>query len=428
MIYKIFYIIIAVFLISCQTTEDLIEISEENIDTPKNQIIVEESTEVEIEKKPQLSKDKLDDIYIQKMINNLSIEEKIGQLFIFEIRGHLFIDAGIEDFINTYKPGGIIFFANNIKNDQQVKDLINGLQKVSKIPLFIGVDEEGGLVSRLGKNKNISVTHLPPALTVGNKGDTKLAYYSGRVLGKQLRDLGFNMDMAPVADVNTNPNNPVIGNRTYSADPHIAGDMVSNVIKGLHEENIIAVIKHFPGHGDTSTDSHLGTVVSPHKRERLDQIEFIPFIKGIDARVDSIMTAHMVMPGISSAPLPATLNPEIISGILREDFGFEGLIMTDALDMGAISQNYTSAQAAILAIKAGVDILLIPDNQPKAFSGLLENVNNHDISVDRINESLTRILKVKLNRNIILTENSILNTEDKDNDSIYNQFISEILK
>ncbi|OQY39471.1 MAG: hypothetical protein B6229_03710 [Spirochaetaceae bacterium 4572_7] len=390
---KILYVLIAFFLLSCKTTEITTENTEEKTEVSEEKIVgmeIKQPTQEEIKQ-----------TFIDELIENMTIEEKIGQLFIFQIRGYKSLTPNLKEFLDKYKPGGIILFSNNIVNDHQVETLIQEIQRDRDIPMFIGVDEEGGIVSRLGKNSNISVTHLPPALDIGNTGNVELAYNSGKILGRELTALGFNMDMAPVADVNTNPNNPVIGNRTYSADPIIAGEMVSQVIKGLHEYNIASVIKHFPGHGDTSLDSHLGSVVSPHGRERLNQIEFVPFIYGISAGTDAIMTAHMIMPKISSSPLPATLNPEIITDIIRNDLGFNGIVMTDALDMGAIAQHYSSEKAAILGIKAGIDILLIPYKQSAAYTGLLNAVNSNEISIKRVNKSLTRILSVKYDRSIL---------------------------
>lgn len=389
---KLLFFLLLILILSCETTK----FENTNIDpliTETENINTEPTTPVEVED-PLTAK-------VDEILNSMTLEEKIGQLFILDIRGYTALNNKLTDFLTTFKPSGVILFSNNIKNNEQVVKLISDLQNTSNIPMFIAVDEEGGIVSRLGKEKNVNVTHLPPALTVGNKKNPILAYNTGKILGRELRALGFNMDMAPVADVNTNPNNPVIGNRTYSADPYIAGLMVLNVVKGFKEENIISVIKHFPGHGDTNTDSHLGTVVSPHNRERLDQIEFIPFKMGIDAGVDVIMTAHMTMSGISNTPLPATLNPEIITNILREDLGFNGIVMTDALDMGAITKNFSSADTAILAIKAGVDILLIPQNPQRAFDSLLNNIKNGDITENRINESVRRIIELKIKRNLL---------------------------
>ncbi|MGL1893408.1 MAG: glycoside hydrolase family 3 protein [Spirochaetaceae bacterium] len=416
--FKLLAIFITFFIFSCATIDDVV------VEPPIIVAPIEKIDIVPIEEPP--TEEELLNIRLNSILEDMTLEEKIGQLFIFHIRGYQSVDSNLLSFIKTYKPGGIILFANNINSNSQVLKLVKDLQDSSNIPLFIGVDEEGGIVSRLGKNKNVSVTHLPPALTVGNKNNPLLAYYSGKILGRELSAFGINMDMAPVADVNTNPGNPVIGNRTYSADPHIAGEMVVNVIKGFQEENVISVIKHFPGHGDTNTDSHLGTVISPHGRERLNQIEFIPFIMGIEAGVDAIMTAHMNMPGISTAPLPSTLNPEIITGILRDDLGFNGIIMTDALDMGAITNNFTSSEAVILAIKAGIDMLLIPNNQPNAYKALLSSVQNDEISIDRINESVLRVIKVKLTRGILDSDIILEDLEKIKNDPVHQKLIDSI--
>lgn len=391
----IYILLLAATLYSCRTTANTPEKTEEIPELPAKDTGIEqikEPTEFEI---------------VEDIINSMTLEEKIGQLFIFQIRNNSNgnplkkVDKNLISFLTKYKPGGIILFSHNVDNNEQVIQLVDDLQKVSDIPLFIGVDEEGGLVSRLGKEPDVDVTHLPPALKVGNKNNPELALNSGLILGRELSSLGINMDMAPVADVNTNPSNPVIGNRTYSSDPETAGIMVSNVIEGLHRHNVISIIKHFPGHGDTSLDTHEGTVISPHSRERLEEIEFVPFRYGIDAGVDAIMTAHIVMSGVSDSTLPATLNHEIITGIIRDDLGFDGIIITDALDMGAISKNYGSDETAILGIKAGIDILLIPNNQPKAYNALLNSVINEDISIERIEESLRRILLLKHRRGIL---------------------------
>lgn len=415
---QILYISLSILLFSCITTNEIPIITE-------NIIEVEDSdTSTKIDKPP--TKEEKDEDFVQNFLINMSLQEKIGQLFIFQIRGYKYIDNDLKDFLRMYNPGGIILFANNIEDNDQVLKLNNDLQSNSTIPMFIGVDEEGGIVSRLGKAKNVDVTHLPPALTIGNRNKPVLAYNSGKILGRELSALGFNMDMAPVADVNTNPGNPVIGNRTYSANQHIAGEMVVNVIKGLQDENIIPVMKHFPGHGDTSTDTHAGTVVSPHNRERLDQIEFVPFKRGIDAGVDIIMTAHINMPGISSTPLPATLNPDIITGILREDLGFNGIVITDALDMGAITNNFTPGEAAILGIKAGIDILLIPFNQKEAFKSLLASVNSNIISISRIDESVLRILRLKQKFGILDNSRISMDIIDVKNDPEHKLLIDSI--
>jgi len=362
-------LLLAALLLSCSTTADKINVVPETVtdvkSTPENPEDIENPPLSPADvlnvhtaiKRPEGGEQTEEEI-LRTIMKTMSLKEKIGQLFILQIRYNgdgsprREVDEDLNLFLNDFKPGGIILFRENIVDNQQVESLISNLQIFSRIPLFISVDEEGGLVSRLGKVPEVNVTLLPPALSIGNKNNSELAYNAGLVLGRELRALGVNMDMAPVADVNTNPENPVIGNRAYSSDPQTAGKMVTEVIRGFHKYDIASVIKHFPGHGDTSFDTHVGTVVLPFNRDRLDTVEFIPFELGIEAGTDAIMTAHIVMSGISSLPLPATLNPEIITGIIREEFGFDGLVISDALEMGAIRENYTPEESAVAGIKA----------------------------------------------------------------------------
>lgn len=367
---------------------------------------------------------------LYSIIKTMTLEEKIGQLFILQIRYNpdgsprRQVDDNLRRYLGKFKPGGIILFRENIVDNNQVETLISKLQSNSRIPLFISVDEEGGAVSRLGKAQKVDVTLLPPALSIGDKKNPELAYNAGLALGRELRAIGINMDMAPVADVNTNPQNPVIGNRAYSSDPRIAGEMVAEVIRGFHEYDIVSVIKHFPGHGDTSFDTHVGTVVLPFKRERLDSVEFIPFEYGIRAGTDAIMTAHIIMSGISSSTLPATLNPEIITGIIREDFGFDGLVISDALEMGAISGNYTAGDAAVAGIKAGLDILLMPEDNAAAYKALLKSVQSGELSEKRIDESVYRILRTKYERKILFPNTPGESIEDVKNDPAHQTLIN----
>ncbi|MCK5737367.1 MAG: hypothetical protein KAH21_12855 [Spirochaetaceae bacterium] len=377
--------------------------------------------------------DRSEEQIIQNIMKTMTLEEKIGQLFILQIRyngdgsSRRNIDENLFRFLNDFQPGGIILFRENIVNNRQVETLVSNLQRTGNLPLFISVDEEGGTVSRLGKEPGVDVTRLPTALSIGNKNTPELAYNSGLVLGRELQALGVNMDMAPVADVNTNPDNPVIGNRAYSSNPFVAGEMVAQVIQGFHKYNITSVIKHFPGHGDTSIDSHVGTVVLPFKRERLNKIEFVPFKSGIQAGTDAIMTAHIIMSGISSAPLPATLNPEIITGIIRNEWGFEGLVISDALDMEAINGSYTPEESAVAGIKAGLDILLMPVDQQAAYNALIAAVLSGEISEKRIDESVFRILSIKYKRKILFPETSGETIEDVKNDPAHQALIKTFL-
>jgi len=441
-------LLLAFLLLSCSTTADKINAvpgTENNPGTGGEvETVSEHSGKSEnpreqpaAEEKPVVQKiedsRQSEEVILRGIMQTMSLEEKIGQLFILQIRNNndgsprRTVDENLSRFIRDFEPGGIILFRENIVDNAQVELLISDLQGLSEIPLFISVDEEGGIVSRLGKVPAVDVTLLPPALSIGDKNDTGLAYKAGLILGRELRAIGVNMDMAPVADVNTNPENPVIGNRAYSSDPRTAGEMVSEVIRGFHKYDIASVIKHFPGHGDTSFDTHVGTVILPFNRERLNQVEFIPFEYGIEAGTDAIMTAHIVMSGISALPLPATLNPEIISGLIREELGFDGLVISDALNMGAISKNYTSGESAVAGIRAGLDILLIPVDEHSAFKALIEAVRRGDISEKRIDESVYRILRTKYRRKILFPEPAGETIEDVHNSPAHQALIQSFL-
>lgn len=343
---------------------------------------------------------------IDGIIEKMSLEEKIGQMFVVDAdslnnRAALTVlnDTGRE-LLEEYKLGGVIFFKNNIDTISQTVELIDDLQDASEIPLFISVDEEGGLVSRIAKNPNMHATVLPNSKVIGDTENPENAYKIGKILGREVSSLGFNMNFAPVADVNTNPDNPVIGVRAYGSDEQSVGEMVYNCVKGLQEENVSAVIKHFPGHGDTDTDTHLGSVVINHDIERLREIEFVPFMKGIEADVDGVMLAHIKAPLIDETNTEASLSKKIVTDILRNELDYNGLIITDALNMGAIVDQYGTKQTCVKAVEAGVDILLMPIPFVEGYDSVLEAVNSGTISEDRIDESVRRILRVKLKRHL----------------------------
>lgn len=352
--------------------------------------------------KTELSKEDKVKLEIESIIEEMSLDEKIGQLFIISVRNSyngtrmLRADDFMKEILKKYKPGGLILFTVNFADPLQTRDLIRDTQALSRIPLFIAVDEEGGSVARLGNSQRMSVTKLPPAAIIGRTGNTEYARIASRVISAELKAFGFNMNMAPVADVNTNSRNPIIGNRTYSSNPYEAGAMVAAVTETMAEENMISVLKHFPGHGDTSEDTHMGDVVLNHNRERLEKIEFVPFRMGIEAGADAVMTAHIQVPSVTGSDMPATMSPILIQDILRKELGFEGIIITDAMDMGAIKKYWSPGEAAVNALKAGIDIILIPASISDAVHGIKSALNSGEISIERIDQSLFRILKVKL--------------------------------
>ncbi|WP_113671306.1 glycoside hydrolase family 3 protein [Vallitalea guaymasensis] len=361
-------------------------------------------------------KEKTVDEKIEEMIDGMTLEEKIGQMFMIDADSLnnapvTVLDDFGREVIKKYNLGGVIFFKNNIDTIPQTEKLISDIQETSSIPLFISVDEEGGLVSRIAKNPNMHATVLPDNKVIGDTGNPENAYKIGQILGREISSLGFNMDFAPVADVNTNPDNTVIGVRSYGSDEQLVGDMVYNCVKGLQDENVSAVVKHFPGHGDTTNDTHLGSVVTNHSIERLKEVEFVPFKKGIEADVDGVMIAHIKAPQIDETNTESSLSKKIVTDILRNELGYDGLAITDALNMGAIVNEYGTKEVCIKAVEAGIDILLMPVPFEEGYSGVLESVISKTISEERIDESVRRILKVKFKRDLFNQDN-IKNAEE----------------
>jgi beta-N-acetylhexosaminidase len=372
---------------------------------PKIGAKAEPAAEVEIREQPQ-APNALPGV-IDGIVGAMSLEEKVGQLFILALKvpGTSRLTVERDDIptevIRRIKPGGIILMGGNLRTIDQAVGLIEGVQTISRIPLFIAVDQEGGPVSRLNDSGMIPATRIPSSAVIGLAGDPALAYQVGRVIGRELRSLGINLNFAPVADVNTNQDNPAIGVRSYGSDPETVARMVSEVVAGMQDENVSAVLKHFPGHGDTQIDTHLDIAIVPHGLDRLRSIEFPPFKAGIDAEADGVMTAHIIMPRIAEASTPATFSPYLLGEILRQEIGHKKLVITDALEMKAITLHWTSAEAAVAAFTAGADMLLKPVDADAAYDALLHAVYDGRISRQRIDESIRRILSVKYSRGLL---------------------------
>ncbi len=296
-----------------------------------------------------------------------------------------------------YPVGGIVYFSKNIKTPKQCTDMISVVQSYSEIPLFIAVDEEGGRVARIANNGNMGTTKFSHMSTVTS---TDEAYNVGYTIGKEIKEFGFNLDFAPVADVNSNPDNPIIGNRSFSSDPETAAKYVKAAVNGFNNSGMLCTLKHFPGHGDTSTDSHKGYAEITKSLDELEACEFLPFKSGVSAGADFVMVGHLSAPQITGNNRPATLSKTMID-LLKNDIGFNGLIITDSMQMDAITDSYTSATAAKEAVKAGVDVILMPDNLKNAANGIINAVKSGEISESRIDRSVKKILKTKINSGII---------------------------
>ncbi|SFH58618.1 beta-N-acetylhexosaminidase [Tindallia magadiensis] len=333
------------------------------------------------------------------IVESMTLEEKAGQVLMLAFRNDserrpvTHMNKELEKIITTIKPGGVILFSENIEEEEQVKIFIQDLQLSAKIPMFIAVDEEGGRVSRL-TGKNMDFPTLPANRYLGQEKEIGFIQGTGQQLGSRMKELGFNMNMAPVADVDSNPQNPVIGDRSFSSDPYKVGEMATAQALGMIETGVIPVLKHFPGHGDTSEDTHFQQVVLPHTKERMHNVELIPFQKGIAEDLPAIMTAHIMVPAYDEH-YPATLSKEIIEGLLRQEMGFRGVVITDALDMAAITESWDSSQAAIKALDAGVDMLLMPPEPEKVHKEMIEAVREGRLKEERLDEAVLRILELK---------------------------------
>ena len=352
-----------------------------------------------------------DGSYWSDLLSRLSLEEKVGQLFIVRpdqldmsidpsyASGSAtvqYVTDAMLQVLTDYHLGGVIIFSGNLAYPAQLLEMTARINNGSRVLPFISVDEEGGTVARIAssRSKGFDVPRYYSAASVASSGGVEGVHTMGLDIGSYLRDYGFNLDFAPVADVNTNPRNKVIGNRAFSSDPSTASSMVSAFIDGLHEKGVLSTIKHFPGHGDTSSDTHTGYVAVYKTWEELQGAELIPFRDNI-GKTDLVMVAHITLPNITSDGLPASLSHELVTERLRGELGYDGLVVTDALAMGAIAKNYSASDTALLAFKAGCDILLDPGNLPEAYSAILGAVNSGDIPMERLDESVLRILRAK---------------------------------
>jgi len=333
---------------------------------------------------------------MNKTLSQLSLDEKIGQLIMIGFDALEINDHALE-LIRDYRVGNIILFARNVDSPQQVFELNKALQKLAEeefdIPLYISIDQEGGMVTRM---KNGS-TFFPGAMTIAASGDPQNAFYVGKYMGQELLSLGVNMNLAPPLDVNNNPKNPVIGVRSYSDDPEIVTTYGTQFIKGL-QKYVVATAKHFPGHGDTKVDSHLALPTIHLDEERFNRVELAPFREAINQGVQAIMSSHINFPLINEDGLPSTLSYNCLTGLLRNKLKFEGLIVTDCMQMKAIQYQYTTPVGAKLALKAGANIVCIShskDLQIASIKAIKEAVLSGEIPLDVIEERVARVLKFK---------------------------------
>ena len=348
---------------------------------------------------------------VEAMLKKMTLREKVGQMFFVRVES---LDPSIEwttydDLANLknqeitmkmrkvnhdYPVGGIILYAWNIEDETQLANIIKQVRSLNGSPLLC-IDEEGGRVSRIANNPNFHVKKYESMAAIGATGDPKNAYECGNTIGTYLKRYDFDIDFAPVADVNTNPDNIIIGPRAFSDDPAVAAPMVTNYLQGLKDAGITGCIKHFPGHGDTTNDTHSGYVQSLKTWDEMNQCEMVTFRAGIQWGCQLIMTAHIAVPNVTGTNIPSTLSSVVLQDKLRGELGYQNIIITDGMEMGAITKHYTSGEAAVGSIKAGVDIVLGPRDFTEAFDAVIAAVNNGTLTEERINQSVRRILTLR---------------------------------
>ena len=344
------------------------------------------------------------------LLEELSLREKVGQLFIIRpdaldfslsqqtiddpnVQGVTALSPAMKDAMQQYPPGGIIQFGKNLTSPEQITDFNQALQEASSTPLFLCIDEEGGLVSRLANHPAFALPKYQSAASVGQSGNPDDAKAMGNTIGAYLHQYGFNVDFAPDADVNTNPQNPIIGTRAFSSDAETAAQMAGAMAQGLSEQGVMPVYKHFPGHGDTKEDSHLGIAVTNKSLDELMHCELLPFQEANAA--DGIMVGHIAVPAITGDRTPATMSSELVTDLLKNQLGLDGLVITDSLSMEAITQSYTPEDAAITVLNAGCHVLLMPGDYRAAFDGVLDAVQSGKLSQETLDEAVLHILSCK---------------------------------
>lgn len=353
----------------------------------------QETTEVTEEEKPSL---------VDETLAGMTLHEKVCQMM-FVTTEELTGEDGVtvagdatRQALENYPVGGIVYFAKNLESQDQVKEMIDNSQKYSSIGLFVATDEEGGVVNRL--MDTVGTTYIGSMYYYKDDGD-EMAYENAYTIANDMSALGFNLDFAPVADVWSNPDNTVIGERAYSDDYAQAAELVGNAVKGFNDGGVMCTLKHFPGHGDTAEDSHYSSAYVHRTKEEIMADEMQPFRSGIEAGAEFVMVGHLIVPDIDE--VPATLSYKIATGILRDELKFEGVAITDSFEMESIADNYSVDDAVVMSVKAGMDMILQPKDMASAVNSIEQAVADGELSEDRIDESVRRILTLKESRGLL---------------------------
>ncbi len=364
--------------------------------TPATQAQTELPTEPEIEEDP-----------VMELLSAMTTDEKIAQLFVVTPEALTALEGPVDRAGETTRAafdrlpvGGIIYMGQNLRSADQTRAMLADMDQISRerigLPVFLAVDEEGGTVARISGTGRFDIPAQPDMAELGAAGDPALAKAQGLTIGTYLKDLGFNLDFAPVADVWTEPGNTVVQRRSFGSDERVVSVMALACAEGLQEAGVLPCLKHFPGHGATLEDSHLDFAVSPRSLDELLSCELVPFRDGAAAKVPMIMVGHISVPAVTGDETPASLSPTLVTELLRDTLGYEGLVITDALNMGAITAHYTQGEAAVLALLAGCDLLLMPEDPAACAAAIRQALEEGRLSMARIDESVERILRCKL--------------------------------
>lgn len=363
------------------------DVTESGTTTEEQTADSQETTEVTEEEKPSL---------VDETLAGMTLHEKVCQMM-FVTPEELTGEDGVtvagdvtRQALENYPVGGIVYFAKNLESQDQVKEMIDNSQKYSSIGLFVATDEEGGVVNRL--MDTVGTTYIGSMYYYKDDGD-ETAYENAYTIANDMSALGFNLDFAPVADVWSNPDNTVIGERAYSDDYAQAAELVGNAVKGFNDGGVMCTLKHFPGHGDTAEDSHYSSAYVHRTKEEIMADEMQPFRSGIEAGAEFVMVGHLIVPDIDE--VPATLSYKIATGILRDELKFEGVAITDSFEMESIADNYSVDDAVVMSVKAGMDMILQPKDMASAVNSIEQAVADGELSEDRIDESVRRILTLK---------------------------------
>ena len=369
------------------------DVTESGTTTEEQTADSQETTEVTEEEKPSL---------VDETLAGMTLHEKVCQMMFVtpeELTGEYGVTVAgdaTRQALENYPVGGIVYFAKNLESQDQVKEMIDNSQKYSSIGLFVATDEEGGVVNRL--MDTVGTTYIGSMYYYKDDGD-ETAYENAYTIANDMSALGFNLDFAPVADVWSNPDNTVIGERAYSDDYAQAAELVGNAVKGFNDGGVMCTLKHFPGHGDTAEDSHYSSAYVHRTKEEIMADEMQPFRSGIEAGAEFVMVGHLIVPDIDE--VPATLSYKIATGILREELKFEGVAITDSFEMESIADNYSVDDAVVMSVKAGMDMILQPKDMASAVNSIEQAVADGELSEDRIDESVRRILTLKESRGLL---------------------------